>query len=302
MKMKKLLNDNRLQMERVFMPAVFIGPGILLLGVFILYPILFSFGISFKDFTLANMSNSPWNGLENYRFVMGDPVFWTSVRTTLIFSLFTVFFSFIFAFGFAMLLAAIRGRQFFASLILTPITVAPVVVGLLFKIMFSKSYGIVDYIFGVLHIQAPNWLADPHVAIWTVISVGIWMAIPLNAIILLAALQGVPEELYESAALDGANFWQRLTYITLPYIKPVSGAVILMSTINAIKEFDVVYSLTSGGPGSSTLTVTYYANNVGFEVFQLGRAAAASNIIFIIIIIATILLSLTLFRRGDSNA
>jgi multiple sugar transport system permease protein len=284
------------------MPVVFIGPGLLLLGVFILYPIGFSFGISFQDFTLAKMAESSWNGLENYSFVLRDPVFWTSVRTTLMFSLFTVVFSFILSLGFAMLLTAIRGRQLFASLILTPITVAPVVVGLLFKIMFSKSYGVVDYIFGAMHIPAPNWLADPHAAIWTVITVGIWMAIPLNAIILLAALQGVPGELYESAALDGANPWQRLIYITLPYIKPVSGAVVLMSTINAIKEFDVVYSLTSGGPGIATLTVTYYANNIGFEVFQLGRAAAASNIIFIIIIIATVLLSMTFFRRGDGNA
>ncbi len=289
-------------MEKAFMPVVFIGPGILLLAVFILYPILFSFGISFKDFTLANMAESSWNGLENYSFVLKDPVFWTSVRTTLILALFTVFFSFILALGFAILLMAIKGRQLFASLILTPITVAPVVVGLLFKIMFSKSYGVVDYIFGVLHIPALNWLADPHVAIWTVITVGIWMAIPLNTIILLAALQGVPDELYESAALDGASSWQRLLHITLPYIKPVSGAVVLMSTINAIKEFDVVYSLTSGGPGISTLTVTYYANNIGFEVFQLGRAAAASNIIFLLIIIATVLLSMTFFRREDRNA
>jgi ABC-type sugar transport system permease subunit len=123
------------------------------------------------------------------------------------------------------------------------------------------------------------------------------MAIPLNTIILMAALQGVPEEINESASLDGANYIQRLFYITLPFIKPVIGAVVLMSTINAIKEFDMVYSLTSGGPGVATLTMTYYANNVGFQIYELGRAAAASILIFLIIIVLTILFSWLFFMR-----
>jgi multiple sugar transport system permease protein len=140
---------NYYKWEKILLPIVFIGPGVLFLLIFIAYPILFSFDISFKNFNLiSGINHNQWNGFQNYLFVLKDPIFWTSVKVTMIFSLFTVAFSVVFALGLGLLLAAIsiRWRRVLSSLILMLVVISPVVIGMLFRIMFTKNYGIIDYI------------------------------------------------------------------------------------------------------------------------------------------------------------
>ena len=199
--------------------------------------------------------------------------------------------SFGFAFFVALVFNRLRGQAFLLSVILLPITIPPVVVGLMFKVIFVKNHGIADYLLTTVGIPAPNWIAEPTTALATLVGVAVWEDFPLLAIILMAGLKSIPDELYEAAALDGAGFLAELRHITVPVMRPVIGAVIILSAVNAIKVFDIPYTLTSGGPGTATLTMTYYANNVGFEIFRLGRAAASSIAIFVLVILSVLLLA-----------
>lgn len=203
----QLISISYQRKEKTLMPIVFIGPSVLFLVCFIVYPILYSVQISFKDFFLAARTAPTWAGLQNYQTILRDEVFWNSVRVTGIYSASTVIISFLLAFVLALLLSEIHGRRFFLSLILLPITVPPVVVGLMFKLIFVKQYGIADYLMSLTGLPAPNWLADAKIALTTLIGVSIWLYLSLSVVILIAGLQGVPDELYESADLDGrTNF------------------------------------------------------------------------------------------------
>ena len=256
--------------------------------------------ISFHDFFLASPRPPSFVGLENYRTIFDDPVFWKSVRVTVIYTFCTVSVSFVFAFFVALVFHRLRGQAFLLSLTLLPITVPPVVVGLMFKVIFVKNNGIADYLLTTLGIPAPNWIAEPTTALATLIGVAVWEDFPLLTIILMAGLKSIPDELYEAAAIDGAGFFAELRHITVPVMRPVIGAVIILSAVNAIKVFDIPYTLTSGGPGTATLTMTYYANNVGFEIFRLGRAAASSIAIFVLVILCVVLLARAFLRdEGD---
>ena len=241
-----------------------------------------------------------WVGLENYRTIFDDPVFWKSVRVTVIYTVCTVTISFVFAFFVALVFHRLRGQALLLSIILLPITVPPVVVGLMFKLIFIKNNGIADHLLTTLGLPAPNWISEPTTALATLIGVAIWEDFPLLTIILMAGLKSIPDELYEAASIDGAGFLSGLRHITIPVMRPVIGAVIILSAVNAIKVFDIPYTLTSGGPGTATLTMTYYANNVGFEIFRLGRAAASSIAIFVLVILCVSLLA-KVFLKAEKD-
>ena len=288
--MRSLLLSHRGQ-ERIVGPLVFIGPAVLFLLLFIVYPIGFSLWISLHELFLVSPRPPSFAGLENYRTIFDDPVFWKSVRVTVIYTVCTVSVSFVFAFFVALVFNRLRGQAFLLSIMLLPVTIPPVVVGLMFKVIFVKNHGIADYLLTSIGIPAPNWIAEPTTALATLIGVAVWEDFPLLAIILMAGLKSIPDELYEAAALDGAGFLAELRHITVPVMRPVIGAAVILSAVNAIKVFDIPYTLTSGGPGTATLTMTYYANNVGFEIFRLGRAAASSIAIFALVILSVLLLA-----------
>ena len=150
--------------------------------------------------------------------------------------------SFVFAFFVALVFHRLRGQAFLLSVTLLPITIPPVVVGLMFKVIFVKNNGIADYLLTTLGIPAPNWIAEPTTALATLIGVAVWEDFPLLTIILMAGLKSIPDELHEAAALDGASFLAELRHITIPVMRPVIGAVIILSAVNAIKVFDIPFA------------------------------------------------------------
>lgn len=287
--------------ERYLAPLVFIGPGMTFLCAFVIFPILYSVYISFHDFFLGSKRPPSWVALENYRFILADGIFWESVRVTSIFSISVVIATLVLSFGIAILFSLLRGQRLFLTFLLLPITIPPIVVGLMFKIFFYQEYGIADYLTKLLGIAPPAWLSDPKTALITLVMIGIWEHIPLSVIIMMAGLKSIPDDLLEAAAIDGATTWQRLVHVVIPMMKPVLAAVLIMTTIDSIKQFDLSYSLTSGGPGTSTLTMTYYANKVGFEVLQVGRAAAGALLIFLAVVMSVLLVWSTVLRDGSSR-
>jgi multiple sugar transport system permease protein len=251
---------------------------VLVLGVQA-YPLLYSFVLSFQDWTLTR-SQSPegWVGLGNFQQVLGDPVFQRAVRNSLIITGSSVPLQLLLGTGLAYLTLGSRTLIRYArtSLIL-PMVLAPVAVGTLWRMLFNDSAGpINNTLLAPLGIDGPVWLGEPAWAIVSVIIVEVWQWTPFVLLVVAAAASGIPDEFLEAAAIDGAPRWRSFLHIDLPLLRPVLILVVMFRTLESLISLDIVLSLTRGGPGYATFNLTYYIYILGLRNFNLGVAAAAS--------------------------
>jgi len=181
-----------------------------------------------------------------------------------------------------------RARTWLVSLFLIPVMIAPVVAGFQFRMIYNDQFGPLNYIIQVLsrgHLRGYAWIADPSVALFSIMLTDVWQWTPFMLLIMLAGLQSVPVEFYEAAEVDGASGWQMFWRITLPLLLPVIIIGILVRFMDTFKLFDVVYQLTGGGPGSVTETIAFYTYLQGFKFFSLGYTAAMAFIQLVVITI-----------------
>jgi len=228
--------------------------------------------------------------LQNYieLFTDANSILPTSIKNTLIFTVASIFFQFIIGFGLALLFnRKFPGCSFFRGVTmiswLLPVTVA----GLLFKFMFQVNGGIINQFLMGLHIidQPIEWLLNAGSAMVAIVIANIWIGIPFNMMLILTGLTTIPDEIYESANLDGANKLQTLFQITIPMIKPAIMSVLTLGFVYTFKVFDLVWVMTKGGPINSTELVSTYAYRLSFEEFQFSKGAASANVLFVILLI-----------------
>jgi ABC-type sugar transport system permease subunit len=241
-------------------------------------------------------------GLENFAFVLRDNVFQIALWNTL-----RMFVGYIIVLvPLAMLIAIalnrpnLGGSRGFQVVYFLPITMSLIVVAMVFDLIYDERAGILNAFITGLGGPRVRWLEDPAIAPWSIIGLRVWRVVGYYAVILFAGLQAIPTELYEAAAIDGANGWQRFRHITLPLLRPVTLFVIVAASIAAWELFAEPYVLTEGGPARSTLTAVMYIYRQAFLSFDLGRGAAAAAILAIAIITVTVIQ--IRFLRGDSDA
>ncbi len=278
----------RRQMEPVF----YIAPAFLVLIVILIYPLAYSFWLTFHRWTLRDFVNGvPWVGLQNYINLFSNPDFLNSLRVTATFVICAVGIEFVLGMGLALLLNHnLFGKGVIRALILLPMMCTNVVIGLTWRLLFNYQFGIINFYLTQLNLPPVEWLSAPNVAMFTVIIVDVWNTTSFVALLLLAGLQSLPDEPFEAARIDGASAVQSFWYITLPLLRPSILVALLWRLIDTFRIFDVIWLLTAGGPAHSTETVSIYVYNYGFKSFDLGYASAASYImIFIMLIIAAFL-------------
>lgn len=270
---------------------LFALPAVLYMMIFVVYPMFENFILSFKNvdvYTFANPAKQEVIGFANYveLFTGKDGILGKAILNTLIFTVVSIFFQFFIGFGLALLFSKkFKGSAFFRGVTmiswLLPVTVA----GLLFKFMFASKGGIVNQLFMSLHlINKPlEWLLEPGLAMIAIVVANIWIGIPFNMMLLITGLTTIPEEIYESSRLDGANKIQTLFQITIPMIKPAIMSVLTLGFVYTFKVFDLVWVMTKGGPINATELVSTYAYQLSFEQFQFSKGAAAANILFLIL-------------------
>ena len=275
-----------------FLGMAFSLPALVYMLVFIGYPIVQNILLSLKNvnvYTFSDKSAQKFVGLQNYIELFTDPnsVLLDSIGKTLIFTIGSIFFQFIIGFGLALLFnKKFPGCSFFRGVTmiswLLPVTVA----GLLFKFMFAVSGGIINQFLTALHlINAPvEWLLNPGTATVAIIVANIWIGIPFNMMLILTGLTTIPDEVYESASIDGANGIQRLFMITIPMIKQAIMSVLTLGFVYTFKVFDLVWVMTKGGPVNSTQLVSTYAYRLSFEEFEFSNGASAANVLFLILL------------------
>ncbi|MGV8049986.1 MAG: carbohydrate ABC transporter permease [Anaerolineaceae bacterium] len=269
-------------------PYLFLFPGMIMLIVWLVYPMFSALNISLRDWNIMPSQPSPFVGFSNYVRAFQDPNFWMSLKNTGIYALITVLGQLILGLIVALMIDEIRkGKVFFRTLYYLPVVTSWVVVSLLFRFLFnSSSAGLVNYfLVDLLHIlsEPVSWLTEANTAFVAIDTLGIWKGVGFSMIIFLAALQSIPVELYEVAAIDGASYWQILRQITLPLILPTTIMVIVMLTIGAFQAYIPVALITGGGPLHRTEFIISYMYGQAFQNLNFGYSSALAYILAIIV-------------------
>jgi multiple sugar transport system permease protein len=279
-------------------PYLFILPFVLFCLALLLYPVVYSLTLSFRQATVDTFvsGDMPFNGLVQYQAAVADPVFWRAVVNTVLFAFFSILFQFTIGFLLALFFQAnFPLKNFCLALLLIP-WVSPVLTAAnIFKGLFNEI-GPVNQIFHLIGLGPFPWLADPRYAFPATIVANIWIGFPFNFILLYAGMRSIPVEVYEAAKIDGAHFWKRVAYITLPMLKPVSVAVLTLGTIYTVKVFDLVFIMTGGGPANGTQLLSTYAYQVGFSILNFGEAAAIATLMVLLVLLLN-LVQLILQRK-----
>ena len=267
-------------------------PSMVIITLLTLVPLLDGLIVSIQSQDLARPNPTRFVGLAHYsRALIEDEDFWSSLGRTLIWTVGSVVGAYCLALSLALLVNIdIQGRKFFRALFLLPWVVPEVSTALLWKWLYGDEFGILNFILKSLGmINSPVlWLADPALAMPSVIAVQIWKLYPVMFIVLLAALQNVPKELHEAATIDGANSRQRFWYITLPFIRGTSVIITLLASIWSFKNFDIIYLLTGGGPAGATKVLATLMYQKAFWGSEMGYAAAIGVLMLVVLLLISI--------------
>ncbi|MGW4847891.1 carbohydrate ABC transporter permease [Nocardia brasiliensis] len=270
----------------------FIAPNLLAVLVFLVFPLGLSLYLSFHHW---NMFSAPeYVGAANYRRLFAeDPLFYIALRNTVLFTVVTLIPTVVISLAVAAALnEKVRGIALFRSVMFMPLVASTAAITVVWKFMFATEGGLFNAMLGWFGVDPVQWLADPNWALVSLCLVSIWKSVPFAAAVLLAAMQGVPTELYEAGRIDGAGGWQRFRSITLPLIRPALGFVFVITIINTVQAFDQAYVLTgsAGGPETGTYLFGIMLFQNAFVFNDLGYACALAWVIF------AILLALTYFQ------
>ena len=267
-------------------------PSMVIITLLTLVPLLDGLIVSIQSQDLARPNPTRFVGLAHYsRALIEDEDFWSSLGRTLIWTVGSVVGAYCLALSLALLVNIdIQGRKFFRALFLLPWVVPEVSTALLWKWLYGDEFGILNFILKSLGmINSPVlWLADPALAMPSVIAVQIWKLYPVMFIVLLAALQNVPKELHEAATIDGANSRQRFWYITLPFIRGTSVIITLLASIWSFQNFDIIYLLTGGGPAGATKVLATLMYQKAVWGSEMGYAAAIGVLMLVVLLLISI--------------
>lgn len=280
----------------------FLLPNLLWLLAFTTLPIIASFLLSFTTWDL--IGERQWVGLANYgRLLFDDDDFRTVLGNTVYYTIVSVPLGMTVSLVLALLLnQQLRGVVFFRTAFFAPVVTSTVAVALAFRLLYQPDFGLVNVALRNLGILGPLnalltsmhkdpliWLGSKDWAMLGVILMSVWKGMGYNMMIFLAGLQGIPQHLYEAAAIDGAGRWQRFRNITLPLLSPTTFFVLIISVIGSFQVFDQAFIMTQGGPGDATTTLVYYIYNNAFQFFKMGYAAAVAWVLFAIVFVFTLL-------------
>lgn len=258
--------------------AAFVLPALIIVIVVQLYPLLFSAYLATQDWTLTSSQVSEgFVGLQNFAQVLQNDVFQRAVRNSVLITGSAIVIEMVLGVALAYL-AQGHGwpMRIVRTILILPLVIAPVAAGTLWRMMLNSQMGLTNYLLSFAGIKGPEWLGNASWAPIAVIIVDVWMTTPFVFLVVSAGLSGISQELHESAALDGATRWQSIWRIDLPLLAPLLLLTLMFRMLESLLSLDSIYTLTLGGPGYATFTMTYYIYTLGLRSFNLGLAAAAS--------------------------
>ncbi|WP_225850396.1 carbohydrate ABC transporter permease [Streptomyces sp. HPF1205] len=268
----------------------FLAPVVIYLGVFYAYPLYRNIDLSLRHYTVRSFvqGGAPFTGLANYRQVFDDPTFMPALEHTVVFTAVSLFFQYTLGLALAVFFAQnFRLSATLRALFLIPWLLPLIVSASTWSWMLNSESGIVNTALGGLGIGPVDWLTSPTWSLASVIIANIWIGIPFNLVVLYSGLQTIPDSLYEAAALDGANAWQRFWRVTFPLLRPVSAITLLLGLVYTLKVFDIIWIMTRGGPSTSSTTLATWSYRLGFGNLlpEFGPGAAVANLLVVIALV-----------------
>jgi multiple sugar transport system permease protein len=274
-------------------PWLFVAPTMIVILLVTIFPTIYSLGLSFTKWEVT-LQEKPFIGLGNYIALFQDDRFLHAILITLIVVVVGVGVELIIGFSLAqMFVAEMKGKRIIVAALLLPVMVMPVVVGYTWRLLWDAQYGPINQIIGWI-IGRPftyTWLAQPNTAIFAILVTEIWQWTPFMFLVFLSGLAVLDPEIFEAADIDGAGGWDKLWHLTLPLMRPIIIVALLIRSLDALKFFDIIFTMSGGGPGNSTETISFYIYQVGYQFFRLGYGAAAS---FVLLIFLAVLLTFLL--------
>jgi multiple sugar transport system permease protein len=268
---------------------LFLSPTLIVFGVFVLFPVFFSFYLSFQKWNMFS-SGVTFVGLANYSQIIRNPEFWMVLKNTLVYTLGTVPLNMVLSLIIAFFLnKKLAGKKILRTAFFAPVVMSSVAAAVIWRWVYEPNFGLLNTVLGWFGIPGVNWLNEPTAAMFALIVMGVWKTFGVNMVLFSAGLQGIPDHYYEAAELDGAGKWNRFWYITIPLLSPTTFFVLVMSMIGSFQVFDTVYVLTSGGPLGTTKVLVFYLYEHAFKFFEMGYASAVAYLMFAIIFVLTLL-------------
>jgi len=279
----------RARMKKHLEGWAFSAPFVVLFIAFWAVPILASLLLSLTDFGLADLRDplgTNFTGIDNYRALIHDEVFWKAAKNTMYFVVVGV--PLTLAVGLALAVglnsAALRLKGVFRTAYFLPVVTSIVAVAVIWRYLYNPDVGLINRLLDVVGISGPNWLGDPHLAMPSIIALGVWRNFGFDVVVYLAALQAIDPALHEAARTDGASSWYAFRRITLPLLRPATLFLTVITTIGYLQVFEEPFVMTKGGPLNSTLTVSQYVYKEGFNFFHLGYASAIAYTLMLVIV------------------
>jgi multiple sugar transport system permease protein len=269
--------------RRDLTPWLFVAPCMVVILLVTIFPTIYSLGLSFTKWEVG-MQDRPFIGLGNYIELFSTARFLNSILITLIVVIGGVGIELVLGFSLAQLLTGdMKGKRVIVAALLLPVMVMPVVVGYTWRLLWDAQYGPINQIIGWI-IGQPftyTWLAKPGTALIAILVTEIWQWTPFMFLVFLSGLAVLDPEVFEAADIDGASGWQKLWHMTVPLMRPIIIVAVLIRGLDALKFFDVIFTLSGGGPGNSTETLSFYIYQTGYQFFRLGYGAAASFVLLV---------------------
>ncbi|MGH2369585.1 MAG: carbohydrate ABC transporter permease [Chloroflexota bacterium] len=278
---------------------LFVLPHLAFFLVFLAYPVLFGFWVSFHFWEVLS-PEKPFVGLENYQYLIADGLFFTTVRNTLWFAVLAVAGEVVVGLGLALLVnQRFPGRLAARVVFFAPRVLSVATAGIILQWLMNKDWGFINYTLSLVNLPKVNWLGDPLIVLPSLAGATIWWVVGFAMIIYLAGLQNIPEEYYEAAKIDGANDWQQFRHITVPLLRPTTLFVAATAFIGHMQVFGQIYLMTGGGPSYASMPIVMYIYDNGFRYFRMGYAAAMAFVLAAIIMVVTIVQFRLLGRRVE---
>jgi len=277
----------------------FLSPTLIVFSVFVLFPIVFSFILSFQKWNMFSQTMH-YIGFENYLRAFNSADFWLVLKNTFVYTLGTVPLNMLVSLGAALLISKkVAGKKFLRTAFFAPVVVSPVAAAVIWRWIYEPNFGILNYILHFFGVPAVNWLNDPTAAMFALIVMGVWKTMGVNMVLFSAGLDGIPQQYYEAAEIDGAGQWRKFWRITIPLLAPTTFFILIMSMIGSFQVFDLVYVLTSGGPFGSTKVLVFYIYEEAFKYFDMGYASAIAYVMFAIIFVLALIQIRFMKKRVD---
>lgn len=280
--------SRKLKRKNTLIAWSFIAPNFIGFLIFTLVPVVFSLILAFMKWD--SFSTPEFVGLQNFTRMLSDDIFWLSLKNTFLYTIGVVPLTLVCSLGLAILLnQKIKGVKFFRTAFFFPYVTSLVAIAVVWSMLFHPTMGPINQFLRVVIENPPGWLSSSDWALTAIIIVSVWRGMGYYMILYLAGLQGISKELYEAAAMDGANKWKQFIHITVPALRPTTFFVTIMLVINCFKIFDLVQVMTDGGPGRATNVLVYQVHSEAFVKFNFGYASAIAMVLFVIVLVITVI-------------